>query len=246
MIQLNDMKYDFYLLIQEECLKNANQFCKDAVLLKGSGSLGHAYSLAVLGFEELSKFWIGMDLFFDVYDEESEEVKEVQKDHVNKQILGWNQVIAFFTLEYLEKTSKKEELSELIHLLSEGQLSLKAYNKKFRLLVESEVKENPDMKPMLDILDIEKTLKTDRCFVEKRRVAGLYVDINFKNRRIVSTPDSFILENTIFIDTLKGLLEFANEFFISIKKNLKRKELQQFVKSVRELSRQLRKKGDEL
>ncbi len=237
---MNDKKYGFYLQIQEDCLKNANQFSKDAILLKENGSLGHAYSLAVLGFEELSKFWIGVDLFFDAYDEDSDEVKEVQKDHVNKQILGWNHVIGFFTLEYMEKTSKKEELSELIKLLSNGQLSLKAYNRKFKQLVQAEVKEDPDMSSMLDILEIERQLTADRCLVEKRRVAGLYVDIDFKNQKILSSPDSFILQDTIFLDTLKGLLDYANDTFHSLKQNLNRKKLQQFVNSVREFSIKLR------
>ena len=237
---MNDKKYDFYLQIQEECLKNANQFCKDAIFLRENGSLGHAYSLAVLGFEELSKFWIGMDLFFDAYDEDGEEVKEVQKDHVNKQILGWNHVIGLFTFEYIEETTKKEDVSELINQLSNGQISQKAYIRKFSQLVQLEVKENPDMNSMLDILEIERQLTADRCLVEKRRVAGLYVDIDFKNRMVISSPDSFILEDTIFIDTLKGLLEIVNDLFISIKQNLNRKKLQQYVNNVREFSRQLR------
>ena len=64
-------KEKFYLLTLNTCLKNANQFLKDALVLKEKKSFGHAYSLGVLGFEELAKTWVFYCLFVGLYEEEN-------------------------------------------------------------------------------------------------------------------------------------------------------------------------------
>ena len=93
-------KYDFYLKLMETTLKNANQFRKDALLLRSNLSFGHAYSLAILGFEELAKSWFAFGLFIGTHLETGELVSRITSDHQVKQEIGW-QTLASFILSDL-------------------------------------------------------------------------------------------------------------------------------------------------
>ena len=230
---MNSSRYDFYLLLQETCLKNAEQFLTDAELLRKRGSFGHAYSLAVLGFEELSKFWMIHNLFFDIYDENDEQVQVMQSSHVNKHILGWNNFSFIVFQEYFYSSERKEEILELYEELNNEIISKKAYERKFRNIILSEIKSIPLAKKTLEIMDILEKLEADFTIMEKRKQKGFYVEYDLSKKQITYSPENFIYDNTLFIDAFSVIVDYAKTYHDSFKSNLKRKSIKECISNFR-------------
>ena len=54
-------------IAMKETLKNAEEFLQDSRILQKKGSIGHATSLAILGFEEAHKAYL-VSLFHPIFD----------------------------------------------------------------------------------------------------------------------------------------------------------------------------------
>lgn len=80
---------NFYFDLCEKSLANAEQLLRNAELLHKKKSYGPAYSLAVLGFEELAKTWCGLYLLIGLHLESDKEVKELFYDHKAKHVMSW-------------------------------------------------------------------------------------------------------------------------------------------------------------
>lgn len=245
---MNSSKYDFYLLLQETCLKNAVQFLTDAELLRNNGSFGHAYSLAVLGFEELSKFWMIHNLFFDIYDENDEVVQIMQSSHVDKHILGWNNFSFIVFQEYFHSSEKKEEILEIYEELNNEIISKKAFERKLRKIILSETESVPLAKKTLEIIDILAKLEADFTIMEKRKQEGFYVEYDLSKKQITYSPENFIYDDILFIDAFSVIVDYAKTYHDSFKSNLKRKSIKEYISNFRknvQLFKQELKKSEE-
>ena len=105
---MNKKLNEFQLHAAEKCVINAEQFLNDAKLLRDKKSFGHAYSLAVLGFEELAKAAMLVNTFLGTQQEETKEIQKMLENHLQKQVYMWNQITAFIFLEWSEIIKKSE------------------------------------------------------------------------------------------------------------------------------------------
>lgn len=133
-------KYDFYLKLMKISLENANQFRKDALFLREKLSFGHAYSLAILGFEELAKCWFAFGLFIGEFQDTDEIVTDITRDHLVKQMLGWQTLAMVIMNEWFEHSKFVSEIQILLQQLTKGEISLKSYTKRFFNYAELESK----------------------------------------------------------------------------------------------------------
>ncbi len=226
-------KFDFYIKLMDVCLSNSEELLRNAITLRKNSSFGPAYSLAVLGFEELSKYWFTFGLFIGIYQESDEEVSLLQTNHIYKQHLGWQTLSNYILAEWLEQTIYKSEFEELWTKLSTKELSAKAYQRKFNELLKIDSESSNLAKAVLDLDDIIRKLKNDPKIMDSRRNQGFYVEFDLTKREITSTPDSFIYEHTIFIDTFDFFLNFSKDYFLELKGNLKRRKVQETISNFR-------------
>ncbi|MHA1667493.1 MAG: AbiV family abortive infection protein, partial [Candidatus Heimdallarchaeaceae archaeon] len=131
-------KYDFYLKLMEVTLDNADQYRKDALLLREKLSFGHAYSLAILGFEELAKVWFAFGLFIGEFRETDDIASDITSDHLTKQEIGWQILSIAIMSEWLEQSKFMPKIQDLIQELVKGKISIQAYTKKFYNFAEIE------------------------------------------------------------------------------------------------------------
>lgn len=236
----------FYLNIQEECLKNAEQFIKDAQLLRSKNSLGHAYSLAVLGLEEIARFWIIFFIYMNFYTEDSIEVELANTKHVFKQRFAWSIFSSLIIIVWLETSEYKEEIAILVEELNAGKISYEAYEKKFNRLLKEESQKSPSASNVLRLEKEIKKLNADYQIVEKKRKRGLYVEYDISEKQIKSTPDSFIREDVKFIDTVQVFSDYVRDVFNAMKTNLHRKEFMSNLLEIRQFAEGIRKIIDEI
>ncbi len=196
-------KYDFYIKLIEVCLQNSEGLLNDSLILRKNSTFGSAYSLAVLGFEELAKYWFVFGLFIGSYQESDKEVSYLQKDHVYKEHLSWQTLHYYVLGQWIEETQFKAEYKDLWNKYLKEELSLKAYQRKFKEVLKLESESSNLAKAMLDLDNIIKKLQIDPKAMDSRRNQGFYVEFDLQKREIISTPDSFIYENTIFVDTFE-------------------------------------------
>ena len=220
---MNEESDLFYIKIQEECLKNAEQFIKDAQLLRRNNSLGHAYSLAVLGLEEIARFWIIYFVYMGFFTEDSIEVVLANKDHIFKQRFAWLVFSLLIHSEFLETSKYKEDISKLFEEKKDGKISYKVYERKFNKLLKEESQICPSALKVLQLNEEIKKLNIDYKIIEKNRKKGFYVEYNISEKQIINTPDSFILDDLIFIDTVQDYSVNVRDFFIIMNKNLQRR-----------------------
>lgn len=233
-------KYDFYRKLMEAILNNANQFRKDAQLLREKLSFGHAYSLAILGFEELAKCWFVFGLFLGEYEASDDVVSDITSVHLTKQELGWQIIAVIIMMEWYEETKYHIEIQELLNQLKKGDINLETYTKKYLKFVEIESKSSDFAIRVLELKEVSEKFESDNRYMVRRKNEGLYVDFDLKKRKITSSPDKFILDDIQFIDTFDGFYLYTEELFKTLLDNLKRKSIQEALKNTRALFGQLR------
>ena len=226
-------KYDFYLKLIEVTLKNVEQYSKDAILLRDNLSFGHAYSLAILGFEELAKCWFAFGLFIGEFQEDDEIVPKITSDHLVKQNLGWQILAGFILFEWYESTIYKSEIKHLAEQFQSGNISLEAHNRKFYSFAELESKKSSIALSVLELTKVLEKLDKDNLFMTKRKNEGFYVDFNLIKKEITNTPDKFILADVDFIETFNGFFNFTKDFIQHIKENLERKTMKEAIENIR-------------
>ena len=231
-------KFDFYRKLMQVTLKNADQFRKDALLLREKLSLGHAYSLAILGFEELAKCWFVFGLFIGEYHETDKLVSDITSEHLTKQELGWQVIAMLVLMEWFEQTEFKSDIQELTKQARKGEINLESYTKKYLKYAEIESKSSDVAKRVIELKEVVEKLESDNKFMVRRKNEGFYVDFDLKKRKITSSPDKFILDDIQFIDTFNGFYLFTEEILHAIVDNLKRKSIQDSLKNMRTFFKQ--------
>ena len=97
-------------IAMKETLKNAEEFLQDSRILQKKGSIGHATSLAILGFEEAHKAYL-ISLFHPIFDGlVSEDYRKELKSQLTKH--QWKQLGAKEFRTGLELLMKSGELSD--------------------------------------------------------------------------------------------------------------------------------------
>jgi len=232
--------HEFYLELSEICLANTEQFSNDAILLRDNGSFGHAYSLAVLGFEELAKTWIFFDLYLGITINTDEIVDFIQWDHKTKQLYLWNMFANLIRLEWLKVTQYRKEIAEINENIPEKEAEriIRQFIKK-----DCDNIENNDLANIASTLlqseDVLNQLNADQKLMEKKKKKGFYVDFDIKNQKIKNDPLKFP-ENPIFIETLSGFVNYTKIFFTSLKENIDNPQLQTFVHGSKKFMEKIR------
>ncbi len=232
---MNDEGYEVLLDISEKSLVNAEQFLKDAKLLRDNESFGHAYSLAVLGFEELSKsiwaFFVNIGLMDLVeYDR-----KKIFRQHVTKQIVGWETIEAFFLIYFEIRIDDSKYKTKFDEIMKKKPRKLEELHEQLRSLF-TEITKDKDIKyshlanQLLRILDIHEEINTNR--MNNRKNEGFYVyDINESGE--IKTPQQFTLENMEFINTASSFIQIFRTIKDYILNNLDNPLVEAMMQSIR-------------
>ena len=162
------------------CLDNVEQYIKDAQLLVENGSYGHAFALAVLGEEELSKAFIYHMCSEGFLPEDiAKRVGRTRDSHVRKQALAGTLTLTYKIVELLQsivKSSWEQAPKDL---------------KKRREIVHEKLKETVDSmrrnkgklkQRMFEFFERIATLEEDK-------ESGLYVDVDITEGTL-SSPKS--------------------------------------------------------
>ena len=233
---------EFYLELAETCLANAVQFNKDAIVLRDNESFGHAYSLAVLGFEELAKTWIAFDLFLGISQKTDELIELIQVDHKTKQIYLWNMFDGFIRMEWLRETKFAQEVAEIS---MNKEITDKEANRKIKKIIQkdSEDKDNENLaniaSTLLQIEDVLQQLRSNLKLMDNKKKMGFYVDFDINTQKITNDPLKFS-KNPIFIETLSGFVNFTKEFITGLKENLVNPKIQKFILESRKIMDSIR------
>lgn len=110
---MKEEKDKMLLQIADTCMKNSEQFLEDAKLLQENHSYGHSYALAVLGFEELAKASVLINIYLGIHQNNTAETKQIFSNHVNKQLILWNEICGLVSLEWYDIISKSKFSGEL-------------------------------------------------------------------------------------------------------------------------------------
>ena len=233
---------DFYFKIAEVCLANAEQFCKDAILLRENNSPGHAYSLAVLGFEALAKAWIAYDLVIGITKESDELIDLMQIDHKTKQIYLWDNFHKLIMIEWLKE---RGGIKESLEMPSQNKLSTKMNNAKIKRIIQSDSKNkaNKNLANLASVLlDIDKVISqisANYKLMQDKKNNGFYVQFDFGNKQIINNPLDFD-KNPIFIETLNGFLGISKDIIIGLKETIENPEVKAFVQEARNIVEKIR------
>jgi len=244
---MNKKLNEFQLYAAEKCVVNAEQFLIDAKLLRDNKSYGHAYSLAVLGFEEIAKAAILVDVFLGLLQERTKKIQKKLGNHLEKQYYMWNQIAGLIVLEWFETIQN----SEFKDKIPDIPIKTKRDKKKFEKLLLSAIKEisenteNVDAANislrMLEIEDVKQQLDKNTSLMDDRKQAGFYVDINLGSKQIRNEPKTFTLENTKLINTLEGIIFFTKTYVVGLKESIKQPEWIERVRNIRKIMKQVNK-----
>ena len=223
----------FYRVLFEATLKSAEQYLKDAKLLAKHGSYGHAYSLAVLGFEEWSKSMLALNLFLGFTEKDDELVSEFKTNHISKQQMGLLWLFGLVEEAWLGAPQTRDEVEQLKMSFLQGEISYESFERKYRRLLTKdpsyEAQVLNDLLEQLDDLDVH--------YIETKKQRGFYVDYNLE-KRIYETPKQFILSDIEFINTLEFLVDFAKGLSSLLRS--RQKSVKEHIQSIRGFAKKLR------
>lgn len=116
--------------------QNAESLLNDANLLMNNGSYGHAYALAVLSFEEWSKWWNGVFIFMGLLKYE-EYITSPRKNHPYKHISAIQILFILIYSDWFEISDKQEEVKELSKQFFKGEISEKKTHKIYDFIIKT-------------------------------------------------------------------------------------------------------------
>ncbi len=239
---MNEESYEIYLSLCEMSLVNAEQFLRDAILLRENKSYGHANSLAILGFEELTKSWWAFFSYIGMPEYIEGERRLIFKDHLTKHKVGLETLEAFHLLHF--KMLLKDTIYEikLKEIEENAELEFLDREKQKLLLIKEISKDKENKKIASKAMDLLKLKKYHRQIddrkLNERKNEGLYVyDISDSGE--IKTPQLFKYEDTGFIDTLNGLVHFFKRLKDDILANLDNPDFIRVIQVFRFLSQEL-------
>ena len=238
---MNKKLNEFQLYAAEKCVINAEQFLNDAKLLKDNKSFGHAYSLAVLGFEEIAKAAILVDVFLGTLQEKTKEIQKNLENHLEKQFYMWNQIAGLVILEWYQIIQNSEFKDKIPDIPIKNEKDEKKFEKLLFTVVKKISENTINLETanislrMLEIEELKQQLKKNPYLMDKRKQDGFYVDINVGSKQIRNDPQTFTLENTKLINTLEGIIPFTKAFVEGLKELIKQPEWIERVRNLRKL-----------
>jgi AbiV family abortive infection protein len=256
---MRENKDEFYLELIQKCVKNAKQFYLDALELKKIKSYGHAYALAVLGFEELGKAWGIAFLQIGIYQEDDKIIKELFKDHIIKHFAGW-EILSMFFIESWEdfvlNSKYKERYENLSTLDINGKPQPEVYKKQLWDLVldmssDDDKEISKAANKYINLKEILDDLSENNRLLNNRKLLGLYVDVDFENsiikKNIIYEPEAFGEDNLGMIDTLETFLNISETVLNIYKDNINNPKFirfKEFVIKIMEKARELDERND--
>jgi len=227
------------LEIAEKCLRNSEQFLIDAKSLQEIGSFGHSYALAVLGFEELSKVSVLINMYLGTHQYNKKETKDIFSNHVNKQLLLWNEICGLIVLEWNDIIRKSNFSKDLDKISKDTKKDEKMWDKLFWKLVKKIANDKKEIKAsnislrLLEVENIIQSLNKDNKIMDKRKQNGFYIDIDLEKMEIKNDPFSFTKSNTKLIDTLEGIITFTGGLLRNIQRNVNDPKLAEAIFHIR-------------
>ncbi|MHA2323043.1 MAG: AbiV family abortive infection protein [Candidatus Thorarchaeota archaeon] len=173
---------------------NAYQFLKDSETLAGVGSIGHATSLAILGFEEAHKAYLLVVYLpcFDglIPDSFRKEVKKQIRDHIYKQKMAINfqAFMSFLIYRQLEGQDKNEFKKKLV-----------AYR-------ESSKRYNPNL----------NIVKNDGFYVDPFRKSGIWGPMNTSSDELIRAQEAL----KIHLEMVDSIYNFYSTLDIEIPEDI--------------------------
>lgn len=237
---MESKKEKFYLLTLNTCLRNAEQFIKDALILKEKKSFGHAYSLGVLGFEELAKAWVFYDLFIGLVEEEDKTLSYLTTKHVFKQMKGVHTLSSIILLEWFKVSEFRNEIIGIFEELNKGNISFESYAESFYRIVLKDIQNSEIGTTIVELFKELEEIDKDNKIIDKRKQSGFYVDFDIKRDKILSTPESFNEEKTMNIETYEIFMQYSKDYFDEFQKNLDEKSVKKELENVRESMKYIR------
>ncbi|MFX0058381.1 MAG: AbiV family abortive infection protein [Candidatus Heimdallarchaeota archaeon] len=204
--------------------QNAENLINNAILLMNNGSYGHAYALAVLSFEEWSKWWNGVFIFMGLLKYE-EYLTSPRKNHPYKHISAIQILFILIYSEWFETSDKQEEVKELSMQFFKGEISEKKHTKFMISLLKQD--NSREAANLLDAINQIEEFEINPRLLEKKRQRGLYVEIDRKNGGVFDPQQFRKPEVEPFINSMKEILNYTSERNeIILGKSKKEKELQ--------------------
>ena len=182
---------------------NAEQFLSDAELLLKNNSYGHAYSLAVLAFEEWSKWWQGVGLFMGLIKYDKDNFASSQKNHISKQLYSLQVILSLLFTEWYEITLKKNEFNDIINRYFKGDISEIRFNELLLNILKSD--DNIEKVILLEFIDKFTEYEQNPNKMEKKKQRGFYVEINSKKEGVFDPNQILKSEVEPFLVTVKQL-----------------------------------------
>ncbi|MBN1330674.1 MAG: AbiV family abortive infection protein [Candidatus Heimdallarchaeota archaeon] len=237
---MNERRYEFYLEIGKISLENAKRFFQEAELLRENNSLGHAYSMNILGFEELTKIWGAIFLFLDFHSESDKEIIEIfSRKHELKHLIG-KEIITVLVIQIIdlliEKTGYEIRVPKIENL---DKNNVEKYYKEYRELIvklskdTKYPKEAEIAKGILEIDELFEKVRNKNSILNERKNNGLYVDLNLKTKKIINNPIEFMIKEDSFIKFSKLTQEMTEYIFTGIIDNIDDREFNEKLISLR-------------
>lgn len=236
------------LALFQLALKNSKQFIQDAQILLDSGSIGHAYGLTVLAFEEFGKAIMGFSAFLGVIERDSEEFKILFRNHSDKQWMGLTYIQALLVLEFLDTLENKKELNKLMTDFIKGIISPERYTREFLKLLDSE--NSPIARQMLSLVEIELKFIQDKKWMDKRKQRSFYVDFSKNDSRVLLSPQDEYEFDKSSVQEVINSHKWWIEYFLEIEEKIRKmkklpRELIQVKKMIKKLMNLLKENNDD-
>ncbi|MHA1302610.1 MAG: AbiV family abortive infection protein [Candidatus Heimdallarchaeaceae archaeon] len=240
-------KDEFYFEIIIKSLENAKQFHFDAKTLANIKSYGHAYALAVLGFEEVSKAWGIFYLQFGIYQEEDEIIQDLFKKHITKHFLGLESLSFIFMIlwnDFVANTKYKDKLDNIKAIDENGESQIDVFKEQYwDLVLEMSTDEDKEIaeaaNKFIELKQITDDFSRKNSFINNRKLLGLYVDVEFDNKTITG-PEAFNEDNLEIISTLESFIEITETIMISFKQNITNTTLVQYKEFTKKIMQKVR------
>jgi len=244
---MTENKDEFYFEIILKSLANAKQFHLDTIELSKIKSYGHAYALAVLGFEEIAKAWGVLYLQFGLYQEDDEFIRELFRNHITKQFAGWqtfSMIFLHFWEEFVKNSKYKDKLEEISVIDDNGKLQLETYKKElWDLILDMSIDDNKEISnaanQFIKLKQILDDLSSNNFLMNDRKLLGFYINVEFKNN-IVKGPETFTKDNLELIDTLGSFIEISEISIKNYQQNINNPIFIQYKEFVKKLMQKVR------
>ncbi|HUT81372.1 MAG TPA: AbiV family abortive infection protein [Candidatus Bathyarchaeia archaeon] len=246
---MTDNNNEFYLELILKSLGNAKQFNSDAKLLSENNSFGHAYALAVLGFEELAKAWGIFYLHLGIHEKDDELIEKLFSNHVIKHYVGlqaFSLLVLHLWDDFILSTKYKEEYENIKILDANDKHQKEEFEKQLMNFVHDKSKDedkeiSETAKQYHRLKKILDDFSNDNNLINDKKLLGLYVDADL-DTHIIEGPDFFTKENIGFIDTVEGFLNLSEHILKGYVDNSNKPEFMQY----REFSIKIMEKVREL